>query len=664
MDYLTVKEIAELKNCSERYVKKLCKDGKIQTELQPHPQNKQLCYMIPIMSLSEDLQAKYYKQKRTETGLLPEQEADKAKKAEKPTVPQRSFEELSADERAEVNLWTDIVREWQGMRSAYKGSKTEFDKLYVGKCQLEHSEIKVSTDILYRKWNAYRNNNIEGLIDKRGAWNKGNSKIPAPVWDAFLWYWLDENQPTVSLCYRNTIDWTEEFYPEFVCEIPAERSFRRKIERDVKYAIKVLLREGEKAFNDRCAPYIMRMYENLDANDCWIADNHTFDIISLNEETKHRLYLTAFTDAKSGVMVGWNITESPCAQSTILALRHGIMRFGIPKCIYVDNGREFLNISFGGRGNRSHKSMEDQPEPPAILKRLGIEMRNAIVRNAKAKPIERTFRTVKEQFSKLFEGFCGGTILERPESLKFRIKSGKIPRDYEIRDIFDSWIDGEYNCQNYGGSERCFKGMSRIDVWNKTIKEVRQANERDLNLMLMSTTRAQKIKRNGVCLTVQGEKYWYMNPKETIMNLRHEVFVRYDPADLRSVRLYDAATDKFMFEWQLADILMLNYLETVQENVADAQERIRMTKKFAHEQAAGITANLPNEQRITMIEMTVNKAEKNKADGFKIQMPKKIIPVMAGEEYINDKQAVGAEEVPVEINLRTIAQSAAERKER
>lgn len=662
MDYLTVKEVAALKGCSERYIRTQIKSDKLQAEKTINASNGHESYLVSISSLSEELQVKYHKQKRTEAGLLPEKKSDGVKPIKKPIVPQRSFEKLSADERAEVNLWTEIVREWQGLRNKYKGSKTEFDKLYVGKCQLEHSEIKVSTDILYRKWNAYRNNNIEGLIDKRGAWNKGNCKIPAPVWDFFLYCWLDENQPTESLCYRKTIDWTTEFYPELVCEIPTERSFRRRIERDVKYAIKVLMREGEKAFNDRCAPYIMRMYENLEANDCWIADNHTFDIISLDGKTKHRLYLTAFTDAKSGVMVGWNITESPCAQSTILALRHGIMRFGIPKCIYVDNGREFLNISFGGKGHRSHKSMEDQPEPPAILKRLGIEMRNAIVRNAKAKPIERTFRTVKEQFSKLFEGFCGGTILERPESLKFRIKSGKIPRDYEIRDVFDSWIDGEYNCQNYGGSERRFKGMSRIDVWNKTITEVRQANPNDLNLMLMSTTRAQKIKRNGVYVTICGEKYWYMNPEETIMNLQHEVFVRYDPADLRSVRLYDAATDKFMFEWQLADVLMLNYLETVQENVANAQERIRMTKKFVHEQAAGITANLSNEQRITMIEMTVNKAEKNKTDKFKIQMPKRIIPVMAGEEYINEKQAAGAESIPVEINLRTIAQSAAERK--
>lgn len=658
MDYLTVKEVAELKGCSMQALQKRIKDGKLQAEHQVHPQNKRMCYMIPLSALPDELQQRYYKQQRLEAGLLPEVKEEKKNAAKT----QRSFEELSADERAEVNVWTDILKEWQGLRNGYNGSKVEFDKLYVGKCQLEHPDIKVSKDILYRKWSAYRNNDIEGLIDKRGAWNRGCCKIPAPVWDYFLWCWLDENQPTASLCYRNTIDWAEEFYPELVSQIPTERSFRRQIDRDVAYAIQVLMREGEKAFNDRCAPYIMRMYESLEANDCWIADNHTFDVISLDGGTKHRLYLTAFTDAKSGVMVGWNITDAPCAQSTILALRHGIMRFGIPKCIYVDNGREFLNISFGGRGHRSRKTMQEQPEPPAILKRLGIEMRNAIVRNARAKPIERTFRTVKEQFSKLFSGFCGGTILERPESLKHRVKNGEIPRDYEIRDVFDSWIDGEYNCQSYGGSECRYKGMSRIDVWNATIKESRQANPADLNLMLMCTTRAQKIKRDGVYITIAGEKYWYMNTEETVMNLQHEVFVRYDPADLRSVRLYDSATDKFMFEWQLADTLMLEYLEDIQENVANAQEKIRMTKKFVKDQAAGITASLSNEQRITLIEMTVNKAQKNKEEKFRIEMPNKIIPVMAKDEPIEEKIAVGTE-TPVVIDLKRIRRNAAKRKE-
>ncbi|MDE6035459.1 MAG: transposase family protein [Ruminococcus sp.] len=114
----------------------------------------------------------------------------------------------------------------------------------------------------------------------------------------------------------------------------------------------------------RCVT-VRLMYDNLEANDCWIADTHTFDIQSYDENGNiHLLYLTAFLDAKSGVMTGWNITESPDSQSTILALRHGIMRFGVTKCIYVDNGREFLTHDIGGKGHRTHvKKTDSQSEP-------------------------------------------------------------------------------------------------------------------------------------------------------------------------------------------------------------------------------------------------------------------------------------------------------------
>ena len=75
-------------------------------------------------------------------------------------------------------------------------------------------------------------------------------------------------------------------------------------------------------------------------------------------------------------------------------------------------------------------------------------MHAAIVRNAQAKPIERTFSTVTMQFARMFEGYCGGTIMQRPESLKRRIKEGKIPCDFEIREYIDMYIDGDLICRN------------------------------------------------------------------------------------------------------------------------------------------------------------------------------------------------------------------------
>lgn len=663
MEYLTVKEVAELKGCSERYVQKLCKCGRLDAIIQEHPQNHKFCHMIPVASLPDDLKSRYYGRLKKEAGIMtePVQEPAQAKKAKVKRI--LNFEDCTEEQRRTINTWTSILNEWQGLRAGYH-SKTEFDKLYIGKCQLEHPELQISTDILYRKWAAYKKNDLAGILGLRGAWNKGTSTIPEPVWQAFLWFWLEENQPPLRDCYKCTIDWTEEFYPELLQDIPTERSFRRRVQSDVIKAIKELERNGEKAFSDRCMPYIMRMYDELQPNDVWIADNHTLDIQSLDEnEERHRLYLTAFLDAKSGVLVGWNITETVDSQSTILALRHGIRRFGIPKAVYFDNGREFLTRDVGGKGHRKRKSDNDEIEPPTILRRLGIEMHNAIVRNAKAKPIERTFRTVKEQFSRLFSGFCGGTILEKPESLKRRIKEGKIPQDYEIREVLEEWIDGDFNLQPYGGSERKYKNMSRLDVWNNEIREVRKASEDELNLMLMRSTRVQKIKRNGVYITVCGERIWYMHPEQTIMHLDEEVYVRYDPADLKSVRIY-SKEDRLLYIWNCADALLVDYITSEQQDIADAQQIARHSKKFVRDMAKGLTAGLTNEQKITMLDMKVRKAHSAKSEKFHIQMPKNIIPVRADEELPEQqKAAAGMERECVIIDLKKMKRNSELRKE-
>ena len=63
-----------------------------------------------------------------------------------------------------------------------------------------------------------------------------------------------------------------------------------------------------------------------------------------------------------------------------------------------------------------------------------------------------------------------------------------------------------------------------------------------------------------------------------------------------------------------------------------------------------------------MIDMSIKKARRNKDEKFRIQMPSNIIPIMAGEENINEKRAVGAESTGVVIDLVTMRENAAKRK--
>lgn len=147
--------------------------------------------MIPVSALSEDLQEKYYRKKRTESGILPEKTDDKSD--EKTSFKYRSkgikkaFEEFSESERAEIKLWTDILTQWQAKRTERK-DKTEFDKLFVAHQKYLNPELEISTDILYRKYSAYKNECYTELVDSRGGWNRGRSRLDddSVIWQNFL----------------------------------------------------------------------------------------------------------------------------------------------------------------------------------------------------------------------------------------------------------------------------------------------------------------------------------------------------------------------------------------------------------------------------------------------------------------------------------------------
>lgn len=120
MDYLTVKEVSVIKECSERYIKRLCKDVKLES-IQTTSCKGRMKYMVPVSALSEQEQAIYYKQVKEKIGLSPGliQEAEKPLKQHSKTV-KKAFEEYSEDERKEMAVWCKILQEWQSVRIKYQ----------------------------------------------------------------------------------------------------------------------------------------------------------------------------------------------------------------------------------------------------------------------------------------------------------------------------------------------------------------------------------------------------------------------------------------------------------------------------------------------------------------------------------------------------------------
>lgn len=90
----------------------------------------------------------------------------------------------------------------------------------------------------------------------------------------------------------------------------------------------------------------------------------------------------------------------------------------------------------------------------------------------------------------------------------------------------------------YNGEVAGDRGMTREAVYYKHRHTVRMASDEELNLMLMRSSRPQKVKRRGVTLKIAGQPLDYISP-ELRMLMGREVYLRYDPENLDTVRVYD-----------------------------------------------------------------------------------------------------------------------------
>jgi hypothetical protein len=600
---LSTQEVARLYGKHESTIRRWAKSGKIQAVSFLNEFNSPE-YLFPLDVLDTSIQEKYFAQLKAS---IPASSADilPKRKASRP------LDHYTAEEQREIAWWMKTVDDWQRYRSKYPGSKAEADDRFIALCAKTDPEHEFSIDTLYRRWKSIKQNDLDGLIDKRGKWKKGKSDIQPEAWDAFLYFYLQEAQHPMMKCYEYMKLLLREDHPDLVADIPSYTTFTRRVKSDIPEAVEVLGREGQKAFRDRCAPYIRRTYESMASNEWWIADNHTFDVITQGDNgQRHRLHLAAFFDARSGIFTGCYVTLNPSSQATLIALRKGILKYGIPENIYVDNGSEFLTFDIGGRGHRKRKPKDGQErfEPPPVFERLGIKMTNALVRNAKAKIIERRFRDVKDHLSRLFDTYTGGNVLEKPERLKGVLKNGEIPLDSTFTEAVEELLDWYFNQQPYGGEVIADRGKPRQQVYNENLYTKRVAGAEDLSLMLMRSARPQKVTRRGVHLDIAGQRLDYWNDDMLMNLLGKQVYFRYDPDDLSEVRVYDLE-DRYIMTVPVDNTAVLTYGAS-REDVKEAMGKVRRMERLTRE-ALKVSA-YPAFGKRTALELVMEQAYQSK----------------------------------------------------
>ena len=528
---LTVAEVADLENMKKNSVATKIRRGtlkaiKVGTE---RGSGYGFEYAIDLQDLSEKAQRKYHKRlKEQATALLPEQE---------PAAPEQTLEQLTDKQRQQAVVWEKIIKDWRryvGLEHGEMQQRTrEFIKLY----NIQNPDSPIKERTLYNKWEAYRNEGLVGLADKRGqSGKKGSSSIPEEAWAVFFQLWADENEPAINVCYRQTEAFLKRELPELL-PLPSIESFKRKI-KTIPQPVVTYYRKGEKARDDMILPYVQRDYDSIDSNEWWTSDYHTLDLMVRDDATGDvfRPHVVVWMDIRSRKFLGWRLRRSSDSDGVVLAFKDAVKQYGVPVNVYLDNGKEYLTHAFGGRGKRKTDDKADYAT--AILDLLGVTMHNAIPRNAKGKIVERTFREFTEQFAKGFLTYCGNRPGNRPERHNDVLKNeDNIPLLSEVTELLNTFIHGLRNAEKSGGVG--MNGKTPNQVYNENLHKKRTASAEQLNLLLLRSERLQKVQRNGVKLKIGGKELWYYNEELKIHYFGQQVYVKYDPDDLNEVRVYD-----------------------------------------------------------------------------------------------------------------------------
>lgn len=519
--YLTAAEVAALTDCSVQWIRDLAEAwGAISINGQQGGSSGQ-AYRFPLHHLPAEVQAKYHSQ----------QEDKKQKKT--------AFE-LAAQHRKDTAEERKLALErWHECCSQNKAArKEELYPLFAERFLEYRPGFKMSLKTLYRWDKAYRDRGMDGLLEKEPS--RPDRHIHPEAWQRFCDMYLTPNRISISHCY----DLVEIEGADKGWWLPSLQHVARMVKRDIPFPVICMRRYGMKHAYDNAAPYTRRDAQSISSGEVWVGDHHVLDLMVWHEKRWVRPWLTAWLDMRSRKFVGWTVTVKPCTDTIMSSFARGALEpaIGLPREIYIDNGRDYCSYKFAGRGARERtmtdldrlKLVEEGQRTQSLMYRLDIDVHFAIVENARAKVIERAFRDVVEHFSKLYPTYCGRIAKERPENhseLLKKLDGSKLTLEH-IRKDLDKYLKEVWNkTPSAAGKGR--KAESPDETFARTRLPVRSCTVEAMRFLFMKSTNPRKVGRNGI--TFRGNEYYNFK----FLPLRGKsVYIRYNEDDLSKVYVY------------------------------------------------------------------------------------------------------------------------------
>jgi putative transposase len=562
--WLSIKDVAHLTGDPERTIKHRCKHQKY---VSPSPRlvsgNGGLQYRISLSSLPESAQMAW----REQHGLAPECDLVEDDQA----VP--SFDQMSVRASEEARLKYDVIRVYQEAISEAKhglklAAKEAFEQRFNGgewPVLLEKigpiSWRSIDTHWLPKLREA--GGRPSSLAPQYKYTRTGRSVVGISALQAqiVLGYYQNPNALKISEIVRRANRKLHQMGKEKVSESRVRR-FLKEYTADHGAAV-VMARQGEKAYEDTCAPWIKRNPELILPGDLLVADGHVlnFTVQDPLRRKARRMTLIFHEDMRSKAVVGWEIMPTESTQAIAASFRRAMLWMGylltgdedaalVPRSMMLDNGKAFKSKYFSGLpGTLKESGVAGLFEELRPYGFAGVQFARAY--HGQTKPVERTFG----MFAELERGvasYTGTSIAMKParlmrgeflhRDLAELLQANVAPTLEEAHLMVAMWVHEHH--QMTSSKSRYLEGKSRYEVLEEGFVRLmerdgealkgRIISESELRyLMMRETTRT--LHRNG--LSLFGRQY--LSPElHDMAKGQRELVIRYDLDRLDRVAVY------------------------------------------------------------------------------------------------------------------------------
>jgi hypothetical protein len=342
---------------------------------------------------------------------------------------------LTADEKAQamerleaIKYMIDFANSTNGHKPLFKGTNGDDFTSLSAVAKHIAKVTAYSERNIWRWWKRYTTpGGISNLVDRARADN-GKSRFFQEHRQAAAFAqnkYLNEKRLSVTLIHEELVREWPRLRAHQDAKAPDYKTLRMYLEREIAPLVKIVAREGERAYNEKAAPFIIRNIEAKSVNEYWISDHMLHDVwvrndgwfgeLDLNEA--FRPYLTCIVDMKSRRVVGTAWCVNPSSSTISSALQLAMRKFGKPLCFYVDNGKDFKRLG---------KDAPPLPVPSedaakvmfnlGVLVRLGIHPQHCLPLHPQSKQIESFFHTLHQRFDVLWgDAYAGTSPKNRPE---------------------------------------------------------------------------------------------------------------------------------------------------------------------------------------------------------------------------------------------------------